>query len=137
MNKKIIGIFVIILLVAISIPVVGGVNVNYDEKTQGFKWIIYMFVWGKVENITEESINGAPYYNCTAVNVRYFWLWYAYPTPFWLEFERRRVWNQDGFLIAKEIFHGIIGEGFILGIVFNSGEEISLINEYPLVYTNK
>ena len=125
MNKKIIGIFVVLLLISVSLPASGELNVsNKDEKTQGYKWFIYTFIWGKVENITDESINGSPYYNCTAVDVRYFWLWYAYPTPFWLEFERRRVWNQDGFLVAKEIFHGFIGEGYIFGFVFNSGEKI-------------
>ena len=124
MRKKIIGIFVVLSLISMSLPVFGEYNSNETQQTQGFKWFIYMFVWGKVENITDESINGYPYYNCTAVDVRYFWLWYAYPTPFWLEFERRRVWNQDGFLVAKEIFHGVIGEGYIFGFVFNSGEKI-------------
>ena len=124
MKNKIIGIFVILSLISLSIPVIGEYNNNDNQRTQGFKWFIYMFIWGKIENINEESINGYPYYNCTAVDVRYFWLWYAYPTPFWLEFEKRRVWNQDGFLISKDIFHGIIGEGYIFGIEFNSGEEI-------------
>ena len=122
--KKMIGVIIVLSLISMSLPVIGEYNSKDNQQAQGFKWFIYMFVWGKVENITDESINGYPYYNCTAVDVRYFWLWYAYPTPFWLEFERRRVWNQDGFLISKDIFHGIIGEGFIFGIQFNSGEEI-------------
>ena len=123
MKGKIVGILVCTMLIATAVlPAVGELNFNEKGKTQGYKWIIFMFVRGKVESVQEESINGEPYYNCTALDVKYFWLWFAYPSPFWLEFERRRVWNQDGFLIAKEIFHGIINEGYIFGIEFNSGE---------------
>jgi len=122
--KKLFGIFMVLLLISVSLPTYGELNVDKDEKTQGFKWFIYISYWGEVENITEESTGGEPYYNCTAVNIRVFWLFYSYPTPFWLEFERRRVWKKDGYLIPKDIFHGIIREGYIFGIVFNSGEVI-------------
>ena len=123
MKNKLISIFAVILLISITIPVVGEKNYCIDEQTQGHFFIIYMFIWGKVENITEESLNGYPYYNFTAVNVRYFWLRFIFPIPFWLDFERRRVWNQDGFLISKNLFHGIIGEGYIFGVVLNGGWE--------------
>ena len=119
MKTKIIGIIVCMLLIATALPVAGTVNVRENEEAQGTEWTIIMFVRGKVENISEEDIGGSVYYNCTAVDVKYFWIFYA--RPFWLEFERRRWWHQDGFLIAKSIFH-VIREGLILGIVYNSGE---------------
>jgi len=121
MKKKIIGILVCILLMVTTVlQVAEAMNVGNNKETQGTKWTIIMFVRGKVENITEENISGYIYYNCTAIDVKYFWIFYA--RPFWLEFERRRWWHEDGFLIAKSIFHGIIKEGLILGIVYNSGE---------------
>ena len=121
MRKKLVGILICTLLIVTTVvPVAGTKNVRENEEAQGTKWTIIMFVRGKVENISEEDIGGYLYYNCTAVDVKYFWIFYA--RPFWLEFERRRWWHQDGFLIAKSIFHGVIREGLILGIVYNSGE---------------
>jgi hypothetical protein len=121
MKKKLLGIFVCMLLIAATaLPVVGTINVRVNEESQGYKWTIVMFVRGKVENITEETINDAVFYNCTAVLVKYFWVFYA--RLFWLEFERRIVQAQDGFLIPKNNFIGILKEGRILGIVYNSGE---------------
>ena len=119
MKKQVIGIFMCILLLASSLPVVGALDVGEPSETQDYKWTIFMFVRGRVENISEENLSGYIYYNCTAIDVKYFWMFYE--RPFWLEFERRRWWHQDGFLIAKSIFHGIIREGMILGIVYNSG----------------
>jgi hypothetical protein len=121
MKKKLLGIFVCMLLMAVPVlSVAGTMNVGENERTQGYKWTIFIFTRGKVENISEENISGYVYYNCTAIDVKYFWIFYA--RPFWLEFERRRVVNQDGFLIAKSIFHGIIKEGLIFGIEYNTGE---------------
>lgn len=121
MKNKLVGILICTLLIVTTVvPVAGAMNIRENEETQGTKWTIIMFVRGKVENISEEDIGGSVYYNCTAVDVKYFWIFYA--RPFWLEFERRRWWHQDGFLIAKSIFHGVIREGLILGIVYNSGE---------------
>ena len=121
MKMKIVGIIVCMLLIAVPVlPVAGAMAVGENEETQGTKWTIIMFVRGKVENISEENIGGYVYYNCTAIDVKYFWIFYA--QPFWLEFERRRWWHQDGFLIAKSIFHGIIREGLIFGIEYNTGE---------------
>ena len=121
MRKKLVGILICTLLIVTTVvPVAGAMNVRENEEAQGTKWTIIMFVRGKVENISEENISGYAYYNCTAIDVKYFWIFYA--QPFWLEFERRRWWHQDGFLIAKSIFHGIIREGLILGIVYNTGE---------------
>lgn len=119
MKKKIIGILVCMLIFTTVLPAAGTINVGENEESRGSKWTIFMFVRGRVENISEENISGYVYYNCTAINVKYFWVFYK--RPFWLEFERRRWWHQDGFLIAKSIFHGIIREGLILGIVYNSG----------------
>ena len=121
MKKKIVGILVCMLLIAVPVlSVAGAMAVGDNEEARGTKWTIIIFVRGKVENISEENIGGYVYYNCTAIDVKYFWIFYA--QPFWLEFERRRWWHQDGFLIAKSIFHGVIREGLILGIVYNSGE---------------
>jgi len=121
MKTKIVGILVCTLLFLTTVvPVAGTMNDVNNEEARGTKWTIIMFVRGKVENISEENISGYIYYNCTAIDVKYFWIFYA--QPFWLEFERRRWWHEDGFLIAKSIFHGIIREGLILGIVYNSGE---------------
>ena len=120
MEKKIAGILVCMLLIAVPVlPVAGAMNISEKEETQGYKWTIITFIRGKVEDISEETINDVVYYNCTALDVKYFWIFYA--RPFWLEFERHRVWQQDGFLIPKEIFHGTIREGRIRGIIYNSG----------------
>ena len=121
MKMKVIGILVCMLLIVTAVvPVAGTMNVGDNEDAKGTKWTIFIFIRGKVENISEENIGGYVYYNCTAIDVKYFWIFYA--QPFWLEFERRRWWHQDGFLIAKSIFHGIIREGLIFGIEYNTGE---------------
>ena len=120
MKIKILCIFACMLLFATVLPVAGTMNVRDNEETQGYKWTIFIFIRGRVRDISEETINNVSYYNCTAIDVKYFWVFYA--RPLWLEFERRRLWSQDGLLIAKPIFNGIIREGLIFGTMYNSGE---------------
>ena len=123
MKKQLIGIFIIMLFILTAALPVTAIKTTIENKdVNSYKWTIFIFIRGKVEDIIEETINDTEFYNCTAVDVKYFWMFYAFPNPFWLEFERRRVWNSDEFLIAKETFHGIINEGIILGIIYNTGE---------------
>ncbi len=54
MKKKIVGILVCMLLIAVPVlSVAGTMNVGENEEARGTKWTIIMFVRGKVENISE------------------------------------------------------------------------------------
>ena len=120
MNIKVFGIIFCMMLLAATIPATTG-TISSDEIEPNFRWHIFIFMHGRIQNLSKEEINNASYINCTAIDVKYFWLWLAYPYPLWLEFERRRVFQQEGFLIAEEIFHGILTEGLVFGIMYNSG----------------
>jgi len=115
MYKKLLGIFVMTLLIAAVLPAVGITNVRENEGTNG-----YTFIKGEVENISEENIDDVVYYNCTAVDVS--WIQIVYVPPLWFKFERGHVEDIDDFFILKALFYGILKEGKIFGMLVNYGE---------------
>ena len=120
MERKIIGIFVVTLLIATALPAAGIINIRENEEMNGYKWFLITFIKGEVENISEENIDDVVYYNCTAVDVS--WIQIVYVPPLWFKFERGHFEDIDDFFITKALFYGMIKEGQILGMLVNYGE---------------
>ena len=120
MKTKVIGIFVVTLLIVTAIPAVGLTNVREKEGTNGYKWFLVILYKGEVENISEDNIDDVVYYNFTAVDIS--WIQIVYAPPLWFKFERGHIEDIDDFFIPKALFYGVLKEGQILGILVNYGE---------------
>ncbi len=120
MKKKIIGIFVCMLLIATALPTTSIMAVETEKETQIVKYLTIMFARGKVENISNETINDIECYNCTAVDVKVLFIHCIFLMPVGLQ--REHLENFDCFYIPKEMFRGILREGFVFGIIQWWGE---------------
>jgi len=115
MRKKIIGIFVIVLLIATALPVSGISNEIEQEKNvldtnqyNGSR----TYIIGRISDFYIEN----KYYNFLAKNVRVLWIFPTYDGGYVLQYQHyvRIHYQIGGFLIFK----GILKPTFICGYFY-------------------
>lgn len=121
MKKKVIGIFVCMLLVGTVLPVSGNIiyekDDNFEFQSVNNPFYEFDLIIGKINNLHEEIINGSLRYVFHAkwllIIIRAF-----FPPLVNLVFPVKRIVEKDvDKSIPKDNFHGIISEGKIFGFM--------------------
>ena len=127
MKKKIVGIYICMLLIFSSLPLVSGVNLdkNIKElllKTNGANYLInetmIFILYGRIVYNGEEIHNGYMCYNFTPINVILVGLWWTSDKGFFIRNEK--VTEDPCYIAQTDLIHGFVGKNymFLLGFGF-------------------
>ena len=111
MKRKIVGIFVCMLLLITVLPVSSAEEPEPEE----IKFRTIMFARGRIEDLSDEVVNGIESYKCTAVNVKVLFIYIIGIIPVGLQ--REHLVSPDTLYIPKDMFHGILTEGYVAGLI--------------------
>ena len=116
MKKKLIGIIVCMLMItSATLPVTADVLFEEDKNTNELLGFEVWFFNARIDNLTEEIIDGEVHYLFHANSIRMLWFQYLPPIYFYFE----RIYEEDietGF--KKSDFIGYIDDSSVFGIVF-------------------
>ena len=120
--KKIIGIFICMILFFTTIPVIESSSSEDSNYKSGQKYFAIIHVRGRIKNLKEEYYNGTLWYNCSIVNMIYLQLIIRI-NPFEVSYYRDRLKDFNlPLYLPKDTFVGIIKENFVLGTAYFYGD---------------
>jgi len=111
MLKKLIGIFVCMLILITTLPATGVIA----EEPEEIKLRTIMFARGRIEDLSDDVVNEIEVYRCTAIDVKVLFIYTIAIIPVGLQ--REHLVSPDTLYIPKDMFHGILTEGYVFGII--------------------
>ena len=114
MNKKIIGIFVCMLLIIPFTVSASSRIINIEDKIDNEEKIYFLCIlYGRIKNLSEEMLYGEIHYIFDAISLNGIEIIYVPPIQFfYLTFNN----EDDPGEIPKASFRGFISDNFIIGM---------------------